>query len=226
MINLIAVLAILAVFSIFFGFFTKDLFIGLGSNFLTSDNSIFIHPNHEIVIDTEFAVPIFFKLLPFFCTIIFSILAIIVSEFRPESLINLKFSRLGYNIFGFFNNRFLIEMFYNNYITKLVLTLGGQTTKVMDKGSIEILGPFGIEKGLINISKRLSELSTGVVTTYALYLFIGFIFFLHIWFFILSNLNVTHSLLILIMITGLLSMITMIGEKESSVNNIDRVSSH
>src|ERR1700759_2840003 len=56
-------LIILAVFSIFFGFLTKDIFIGLGTGFFV-DNSIFIHPSHEIMLDTEFAVPRFFKLLP------------------------------------------------------------------------------------------------------------------------------------------------------------------
>ena len=46
-------LIILAVFSIFFGYITKDIFIGLGSSFFI-DNSLFIHPNHEIMIDTAF----------------------------------------------------------------------------------------------------------------------------------------------------------------------------
>jgi len=48
-------LVILALFSIFFGFITKDIFIGLGSGFFL-DNSIFIHPNSEIMINTEFGV--------------------------------------------------------------------------------------------------------------------------------------------------------------------------
>ena len=133
-------LVILAIFSIFFGYLTKDIFIGLGSSFFI-DNSIFIHPVHEIMLDTEFAVPALFKLLPLIFTITFSILALIFSEFLPESLIYFKFSKLGYNIFGFFNQRFLVEMLYNKYITNLVLRLGGQTTKVLDKGSIELLGP-------------------------------------------------------------------------------------
>ncbi|EUC39826.1 hypothetical protein COCMIDRAFT_41738 [Bipolaris oryzae ATCC 44560] len=99
-------LMILAVFSIFFGYITKDMFIGLGSGFF-SDNALFIHPSHEIIV--------------------------------------------GYNIFSFFNQRFLIELFYNRYITGIVLKLGGQTTKVIDKGSVEYLGPYGLEKGLLNI---------------------------------------------------------------------------
>ena len=86
-------LVILALFSIFFGFITKDIFIGLGSSFFI-DNSIFIHPVHEIMLDTEFAVPTQFKLLPLIFTISFSVLAILFSEFLPELLINFKFALL------------------------------------------------------------------------------------------------------------------------------------
>jgi NADH-ubiquinone oxidoreductase chain 5 len=105
-------LIILAIFSIFFGFITKDIFIGLASGFF-SDNSLFIHPLHEIFLDTEFAVPTLFKLLPFIFTISFSIFSLIFSEFFSKYLFYFKFSKLGYNIFSFFNQRFLIEFFYN-----------------------------------------------------------------------------------------------------------------
>jgi NADH-ubiquinone oxidoreductase chain 5 len=73
-------LIILAVFSIFFGYITKDIFIGLGSGFF-ADNSLFIHPTHETMLDTEFAVPTLFKLLPLVFTISLSALAIMLSEF-------------------------------------------------------------------------------------------------------------------------------------------------
>src|ERR1700710_1199665 len=170
-------LIVLAVFSIFFGYITKDIFIGLGSGFF-SDNSLFIHPTHEIMLDTEFAVPTLFKLLPLIFTISLSIIAIIFSEFLPKVILHFKFTRLGYNIFGFFNQRFLIELFYNKYITGLVLSLGGQTTKIIDKGSVELLGPFGLEKSLITLSRNIASLDKGVITSYALYIFIGFIFYM------------------------------------------------
>ena len=172
-------LIILAIFSIFFGYVTKDMFIGLGTNFYM-DNSLFIHPSHEIMLNTEFAVPTLFKILPLILTISLSIISIIISEFTPKLLIDFKLSRFGYNIFSFFNQRFLIEMFYNKYITDFVLKLGGQTTKVIDKGSIELIGPFGLEKGLISLSKNISALDTGVITSYALYILVGLTFYLFI----------------------------------------------
>lgn len=186
-------LIILAVFSIFFGYITKDIFLGLGTGFFT-DNSNFIHPSNEIVINTEFAVPTLFKLLPFFFTVFFSALAIIISEFLPAIVLNFKSSRLGRNIYGFFNQRFLVEMFYNKYITNLVLYLGGLTTKVLDKGSVELIGPFGLEKALMIFSKSLNKLSTGVVTSYALYILVGLISFIFIVY-----LSETSSSLILLL---------------------------
>ena len=186
-------LIILAVFSIFFGFLTKDIFIGLGTGFF-SDNSLFIHPNHEILLDTEFAVPVLFKLLPLFFTISLSILSILFSEFTPNLLINFKFSTIGYNIFSFFNQRFYIELIYNKYIVENILTLGGQTTKSLDKGSVEYLGPYGLEKGLLNLSNSINNLSTGVVTTYALYILMGLMFYITTLYFF----NWDSNLLILI----------------------------
>ncbi|GAA5135766.1 hypothetical protein GCM10023339_74010 [Alloalcanivorax gelatiniphagus] len=180
------------------------------------DNSIFIHPVHEIMIDTEFSVPSLFKLLPFIFTVLFSVFAIVLSEFLPGSIINFKLSRFGYNLFGFFNQRFLVEMFYNNYITNLVLYLGGQTTKVLDKGSIEFIGPFGLEKGLLKLSKSLTKLSTGVVTSYALYILIGFIFF--ILFGLLSiSYEDSQNLLLLVLICTL-SALYVEHEYKQSIN--------
>ena len=170
-------LIILAVFSIFFGFITKDIFIGLGSGFF-ADNSLFIHPSNETLLDTEFAVPTLFKLLPLIFTLCLSVIFIVMSEFLPKLLIHFKLSRFGYNVFSFFNQRFLIELFYNKYITDGILSLGGQTTKVLDKGSVELLGPFGLEKGLVNLSRNIASLDTGVITSYALYILVGLIFYI------------------------------------------------
>jgi NADH-ubiquinone oxidoreductase chain 5 len=141
-------LIILAIFSIFFGYISKDIFIGLGSGFF-ADNSIFIHPMREIMLNTEFAVPSLFKLLPLFFTISLSFIAIIISEYMPKFIISFKLNRIGYNLFGFFNQRFFIEFLYNRYITGIVIKLGSQTTRILDKGSVELLGPYGLEIGLL-----------------------------------------------------------------------------
>jgi NADH-ubiquinone oxidoreductase chain 5 len=191
-------LIILAIFSIFFGYISKDIFIGLGSGFF-SDNSLFVHPIHEIMLDTEFAVATFFKLLPLVFTVLFSILALLLSEVLPRILIYFKSSVLGYNIFSFFNQRFFIELLYNNYITNIVLKLGGHSTKILDKGSVELLGPYGLEKGLVFLSRNIASLDTGVITSYALYILIGFVFYV-----LIPYLSIHQNSLLLLVLYALL----------------------
>jgi NADH-ubiquinone oxidoreductase chain 5 len=194
-------LVILAVFSIFFGYITKDIFVGVATGFF-ADNSIFIHPSHEITLNVEFAVPTLMKIIPLIFTISLSILSIIVCEYANKGLIYFKLSNIGYNIYGLLSQRFLIELFYNRYVTNLVLKLGGQTTKVIDKGSIELIGPFGLEKGLIALSRNISNLDTGVITSYALYILVGLTFYISVPYFLWS-----HNNILIIIIFALISLV-------------------
>ena len=116
-------LVILAIFSIFFGYITKDIFIGLGSDFF-SDNSI-IYTSYTWnyvryrICSTYFIINYYL----YFLQLSLTIFSILFTEFYPKLLIKFKLSRLGYNIFSFFNQRFLVEMFYNKYISGTVLKL-------------------------------------------------------------------------------------------------------
>jgi NADH-ubiquinone oxidoreductase chain 5 len=193
-------LIILALFSVFFGFLAKDIFIGLGTGFFI-DNGLYINPYHEITIETEFAVPTLLKMLPLFCTVLFTFLSVLYSEILPNKLINFKFSRIGYNIFGFFSQRFLIEFFYNKYITDKILKIGGETTKIIDKGSIEYLGPFGLEVGLLNLSKNISKLDSGVITSYALYILSGLFIYIFI-----SSLMIVQNIILIMVLFGFLAV--------------------
>nr|QCS25182.1 NADH dehydrogenase subunit 5 [Arthonia rubella] len=193
-------LIILAIFSIFFGYFTKDIFIGLGTNFYI-DNGIYTHPNNEIMIDTEFGVTTFFKLLPLLLTVTLSILSLTVSEVYYKLIIYFKYSKIGYNIFSFLNQRFYIELFYNKYIVEALLKMGGQTTKVLDKGSIELVGPFGLERALVYLSRNIASLDTGIITSYALYILVGLVSYILVPY-------LTNYTLTLVLIFGLLTLYT------------------
>ena len=140
--------------------------------------------------------PTLFKLLPLIFTITFSTLSIIYFEYLANIVNSFKLSNLGKNIYGFFNQRFLIEFFYNKFIVNLVLELGGQTTTILDKGSIEYIGPFGLEKGLVKLSKNINSLNTSIITDYALYISIGFIVY-SIIFNISGIINISQILLII-----------------------------
>ena len=202
-------LIILAVFSIFFGFVTKDIFIGLGSNFF-ADNSLFFHPLHEIFLDTEFALSSLFKLLPILFTMFISVISLVLSELFPSFIVYFKFSTFGYNLFSFLNQRFLIELLYNKYITILILNLASQTTKILDKGSVESIGPSGIEKGFIFLSKNLSSLDTGVITSYALYILIGLLVYI-----LIPYLSLIDNCLLLFIVYALITTVNHVFIKKA-----------
>ena len=126
-------------------------------------------------------------------------------------------SNLGYNVFSFFNQRFLVELFYNRYITGIVLKLGGQTTKVMDKGSVELFGPFGLQKKFNEISKSINTLSNGIVTFYALYILIGLIFYIAVFY---LSVELDNCLELVIVLFALISINTKpnLENKESEKN--------
>jgi NADH-ubiquinone oxidoreductase chain 5 len=62
---------------------------------------------------------------------------------------------------------------------------------------VELLGPFGLEKGLLWISRSISVLDTGVITSYALYILVGLIFYILIPYFSLFD----KSLLLLVLLS-------------------------
>lgn len=193
-------LIVLALFSIFFGYICKDLFIGLGTD-IFNDNSIFTHPKHEILLDTEFAVSNTFKILPVIFTISFALFAIIFTEGYPFALITFKSYNVGYNQFNFFNKRFLIEFLYNKYITGQIFKLGSHTSKCLDKGFVEIIGPLGLEKSFLYLNNKLANLNHGLITSYALYILVGLIFYLTMPYICLLDHNVL--LLMLFALAGI-----------------------
>lgn len=104
-------------------------------------------------------------------------------------------------MYSFLNQRFLIELLYNKYITGLILSLASQTTKVLDKGSVELIGPFGLEKGLLIVSNNIARLDTGIITTYALYVLIGLLFYV-----IVPYLSLADNSLLLLILFALFNM--------------------
>jgi NADH-ubiquinone oxidoreductase chain 5 len=66
----------------------------------------------------------------------------------------------------------------------------------LDRGSVELLGPYGLEKGLVTLSRNIANLDTGVITSYALYILIGLIFYVLIPYLSIFD----GSLLVLIML--------------------------
>nr|YP_009487176.1 NADH dehydrogenase subunit 5 [Russula compacta]AWB36078.1 NADH dehydrogenase subunit 5 [Russula compacta] len=161
-------LFLLALFSIFFGFIFSDLFVGMASDFFS--NAIFIKPNNISLIEAEFSLPLIIKLLPALLSLFGASLAIFLYHKSPTFIIDLIDNFIGQKLYTFFNGKYFFDIVYNNYIINKGLELSYTISKVLDRGIIEMVGPYGLSQTLTNTGKNISKLDTGVLTTYSIYI--------------------------------------------------------
>jgi NADH-ubiquinone oxidoreductase chain 5 len=164
-------LLILALFSIFFGYIFSDLFVGVGSDFF--GNSLFIHPNNISIIEAEFSINPIIKLLPAILSFTGAASAIFIYNLAPEILINLTETTLGQKLYGFLNGKYYFDVIYNHFIVSAGLQTGYLISKEIDRGAIELLGPYGLANIFSNTGINIAKLDTGIITTYSLYITIG-----------------------------------------------------
>jgi len=161
-------LFLLALFSIFFGFIFSDLFVGIASDFFS--NALFIKPNNISLIEAEFSLPLFIKLLPALLSLFGASLAIFLYHKSPIFIIELTDNLIGQKLYTFFNGKYFFDIIYNNYFINKGLDLGYNISKVLDRGIIEMVGPYGLSHTLTNTGQNISKLDTGVITTYSIYI--------------------------------------------------------
>jgi NADH-ubiquinone oxidoreductase chain 5 len=196
-------LFILSLFSIFFGYIFSDLFVGIGSQFF--GNSLFIHPNNISIVEAEFSLSKLIKLLPLILSLLGASSAIIIYHKYPNLLINITDNLLGKKIYTFLNNKYLFDIIYNNYIVSNGLKLGYIISKFLDRGVIELLGPYGLSILLSNTGKNIAKMDTGIITTYSLYITLSLIILLFLIFsnLLLENTYLSDIRLIIIYISSL-----------------------
>ncbi len=173
-------LVILSIMSIAFGYVAKDLFVGVGSDFLST--ALFQHPDHISLIEAEFGLPLGLKLLPAIGSVFGALFAVYLYHVVPLYTIRLTHSPLGNAMYKFFNGKWLFDIVINRYIIGGGLRLGYVISKVVDRGLIELFGPFGFSTVLTNAGKSVSNYDTGLITSYALYIILGLISFIFLLF--------------------------------------------
>ena len=170
------VLAILAVPSIFIGFYFKDMFIGLGTDFW--GNSIFVLPENMNRIDAEFLNQ-FIKLLPVIVTILGFSLSFLCYTFFNNFLFKLKISTFGNKIYIFLNKKWFFDKIFNEYLSQNILNFGYRISyKIIDRGIIEIFGPLGLTTIISKKANFLYKLQSGVLYHYTLLILISTTFIL------------------------------------------------
>ena len=174
-------LGLLAFGSIFIGYISKDMFVGLGSDFW--NNSIYINPINNQMIDAEF-LSTFFKLLPVILSFLGLFGAFYVYFFKFKFLYNLKISEYGVYYYNFLNRKWYFDKIYYEFINQYILKIGYNVTyKMVDKGLIEMCGPYGLTTIFSFLSQRIILLQTGYIYHYSLLMLISTIFLINIIFF-------------------------------------------
>jgi len=173
-------LVILSILSIVFGYVAKDAFVGVGSDFLST--SLFQHPDHISLIEAEFGLPLLLKLLPAIGSLFGAGLALYLYHSVPSFTIGLTNNTVGYALYTFLNGKWLFDVVYNKYIINGGLQLGQVISKVVDRGLIELVGPYGFSNVLTNTGRTVASYDTGVITSYALYIILGLISFIFLLF--------------------------------------------
>jgi len=85
--NLVVIipLSILAICAIFLGYIASD-FVGIGSDFF--QNSLFYQPSQIHIIEAEFSLPLYIKLLPTILSVIGVVFAIYIYHYGHHILTN------------------------------------------------------------------------------------------------------------------------------------------
>ena len=175
-------LFLLSLGSVFVGYLSRDLIIGLGTNFW--NNSLFVSFEHNNAIDAEF-IPYSIKLLPVFLSILGAITALILNHYFAVYLYRIKLSNIGNLFYRFLNRRWYFDKVYNQVLVLPLFSFGYNTTfKLLDKGIIELFGPYGLSNLMLSFSAKVSRWQTGLLYHSGFVMVIGLVFcvgFISFW---------------------------------------------
>ena len=164
-------LAVLSIPSIFIGFYTKDMIIGLGTDFW--GNAIYVLPENMNMIDAEF-IEHSFKILPVILSLAGASCSFLLYSFGSRILFQTKISFLGKKLYNFLNKKWFFDKVYNEYIGQFFFKFGYNVSyKIIDRGIIEMFGPMGLSKTVSSKASFINKLQTNYLYHSTLLILIG-----------------------------------------------------
>ena len=175
-------LACLAIPSVLIGYYTKDMIVGVGSQFFGT--AIYINFQNINIFDAEF-IPTFYKTLPVKLSLFGVFSAFMLYSFKSNFLFKVKISNIGKKVYTFLNRKWFFDKIYNEYFGQFFFKFGYSVSyKFIDRGIFEILGPTGLSMLALKIGSSLHKMQTGYIYHYTLVILIGatFLFgFRQVW---------------------------------------------
>lgn len=120
-----------------------SIYIGVSRDSVIAHYSMTL-PMNGHMIDTEYTLPWYIKLLPLICGMILSISLIYVYEY----IYSLRVSR----VHNYLNNKIYYEQILNNIVIRNTLKLGGLLSNYIDNGLLRTLGSTGVSRGIYYIN--------------------------------------------------------------------------
>ena len=198
-------LCVLAIPSIFVGFWTKDMIVGVGSDFFGA--AIYNNPKTLHIFDAEF-VEFFYKTLPVTLSLFGASLSFVLYNFQSSILYNIKISFLGRKIYTFLNKKWFFDKLYNELFGQFFFKFGYTISyKAVDRGAFEIMGPAGLSSVASSVAHKLHKAQTGSLYHYTLLILTVVALTLsmrQVW--LLLEYNVDYRGLVLILITLFLTL--------------------
>ena len=159
-------LCFLAVPSIFIGFLTKDMIVGVGSDFFGT--AIYNNPKTLHLFDAEFVV-FFYKILPVTLSLFGASLSFVLYNFQSSLLFYIKTSTLGRKIYSFLNKKWFFDKIYNECFGQFFFKFGYSVSyKLIDRGTFEMIGPTGLSSVATKVANQLHRAQTGSIYHYML----------------------------------------------------------
>jgi proton-translocating NADH-quinone oxidoreductase chain L len=188
-------LMVLSIGSIFWGFFSKDMIIGLGSPLFL--NNITTSFENLIMIDSEFASALL-KNVPFLFTIIGGLLAFLLincSITSKQIIFSYKIGSYYRQFYTFLIKKWHFDQIGNELFIHKAMNFGYRISfQTLDKGNIEVFGAFGSSLKITSFSKGLSSLQSGFIYHYSFIMIIAMLSFLTC--FLILSLNIKINVLI------------------------------
>jgi len=158
-------LIVLSFASLFVGYTTRDIIIGLGTDFW--GNSLFIYPSKLYIIEIEWLntsikiIPLIFS----FGGIGFAFFNYSILGFKGNfDLLYFKQTKFVRLLHRFLNRKWFFDKVYNECVAAPILYIGYKHTyQNRDRGLIEIFGPYGFVTLFYNISNIINSMTLSYI---------------------------------------------------------------
>lgn len=168
-------LVTLSLFAISLGYVSSDLYRGIGTDFLGA-----ISPTSSVLVqsvDAEFGVPTVYKLIPFIATLLGSVVSYLIYTEGHAYIAGIMHSTIILPVYRFLAYQWNWDALIIRIVIEPIIRLGHSVSKVMDRGILETVGPYGMQQTLIIAGNQIGYYSTERLTDYAIYIVLAILTF-------------------------------------------------